>query len=150
VTKNVSRGRLANLKSPGTPKRGVMVSNELVLIGLLVLNTLLYIPLVLSAVRRRRRKVSASNLADAFDGLELALKEAVPDLPAGFTWEEAVARLRSSGVQTAGMEDALRRYEEYRYGGLPLPDLDFREVVKLANMLGGITGPRNGGTRVGR
>lgn len=126
-----------------------MVSNELVLVALLALNVLLYIPLVLSAVRRRRQKVNASNLADAFSGLELALKEAVPDLPAGFTWEEAVARLRSTGVQTKGMEDALRSYEEYRYGGLPLPDLDFREVVKLANMLGGITGGRSGGASVG-
>jgi len=127
-----------------------MVSNELVLVALLVLNVLLYIPLVMSAVRRRRQKVNASNLADAFSGLELALKEAVPDLPAGFTWEEAVARLRTSGVQTAGMEDALRRYEEYRYGGLPLPDLDFREVVRLANMLGGVSGNRSGGASVGR
>jgi len=126
-----------------------MVSNQLVLVALLVLNILLYVPLVFAAVRRRRQKVNASNLADAFTGLELALKEAVPDLPAGFTWEEAVARLRSSGVQTKGMEDALKGYEEYRYGGLPLPDLDFREVVKLANMLGGIAGGRSGGASVG-
>jgi hypothetical protein len=127
-----------------------MVSNELVLVALLAVNVLLYIPLVLSAVRRRRQKVNASNLVDAFGGLELALKQAVPGLPAGFTWEEAVARLRSSGVQTAGMEDALRKYEEYRYGGLPLPDLDFREVVKLANMLGGVSAGRSGGASVGR
>jgi len=127
-----------------------MVSNELVLVALLALNVLLYIPLVLSAVRRRRQKVNASNLADAFSGLELALKEAVPDLPAGFTWEEAVARLRSSGVQTTGMEDALRSYEGYRYGGLPLPDLDFKEVVKLANSLGGVSAGRSGGASVGR
>ena len=126
-----------------------MVSNELVLVALLVLNTLLYVPLIFAAVRRRRQKVNASDLADAFSGLELALKEAVPDLPVGFTWEEAVARLRSSGVQTKGMEDALRSYEEYRYGGLPLPDLDFREVVRLANMLGGISGGRSGGVSVG-
>jgi hypothetical protein len=126
-----------------------MVSNELVLVALLVLNTLLYVPLIFAAVRRRRQKVNASDLADAFSGLELALKEAVPDLPVGFTWEEAVARLRSSGVQTKGMEDALRSYEEYRYGGLPLPDLDFREVVRLANMLGGISGGRSGGASVG-
>jgi len=126
-----------------------MVSDELVLVALLVLNILLYVPLVYAAMRRRRQRVNASNLADAFSGLELALKEAVPDLPSGFTWEEAVARLKSSGVQTKGMEEALRSYEEYRYGGLPLPDLDFREVVKLANMLGGISGGRSGGVTVG-
>jgi Domain of unknown function (DUF4129) len=124
-----------------------MVSNQIILGALLALNIALYSPLVVAALRRRRRKVTASNLADAFNGLELALKEAVPDLPAGFTWEEAVARLRASGVRTEEMEGALRSYEEYRYGGLPLPDLDFREVVKVANMIGGIT---TGRANVGR
>jgi hypothetical protein len=117
----------------------MVISNQIILGGLLILNIVLYIPLILVALRRRRHRVAASNLADAFNGLELALKEAVPDLPAGFTWEEAIARLRSSGVWTEEMEDALKGYEEYRYGGLPLPDLDFREVVRVANMLGGTT-----------
>lgn len=116
-----------------------MVSNQIILGALLALNFVLYIPLVLAALRRRKRKVTASNLADAFSGLELALKHAVPDLPAGFTWEEAIDRLRLSGVRTDGMEGALRSYEEYRYGGLPLPELDFREVVRVANALGGMT-----------
>ncbi len=128
-----------------------MVSNQIILGALLVVNVILYIPLVFAVFRRRRHKVRASNLADAFNGLELALKEAVPDLPAGFTWEEAVARLNSSGVQTRGMEEALKSYEEYRYGGSPLPDLDFREVVKVANMLGGITAAaKGGGASIGR
>jgi len=126
-----------------------MVSNEEVLAGLLALNAALYVPLVIAALRRRRQKVNATNLADAFAGLEQALKEAVPGLPAGFTWEEAIARLRSSGVQTKGMEDILKRYEEYRYGGSPLPDLDFHEVVNLANRLGGVTGGSAGGASIG-
>ena len=114
------------------------------------MNIALYIPLVLSALRRRRHKVNASNLADAFSGLELALKEAVPDLPAGFTWEEAIARIKSTGVKTDGMDNALKGYEEYRYGGSPLPDMDFREVVRVANMLGGISTARSGGVSIGR
>lgn len=126
-----------------------MVSSQVVLGALLVLNVALYVPLILAAMGRRRRRVKATNLAEAFTGLELALKEAVPDLPSGFTWEEAVARLESSGVKTKGMETALKGYEEYRYGGSPLPDMDFREVVKVANALGGI---RNlgGGARIVR
>jgi hypothetical protein len=115
----------------------VSVSSELMIAALLALNVLLYVPLVLSPLGRRMRRVSATNLAEAFKGLEVALKQAVPDLPAGFTWGEAVARLRSAGVQTGGMENALKGYEDYRYGGTPLPDLDFHEVVKVANMLGG-------------
>jgi hypothetical protein len=114
-----------------------MVSNQIVLGALLALNVGLYIPLVLAALRRRRHKVAASNLAGAFNGLELALKEALPDLPEGFTWEEAIARLKSSGVRTEGIEGALKGYEGYRYGGLALPDIDFREVVNVANRLGG-------------
>jgi len=121
-----------------------MVSNQIILGALLALNVALYAPLVFTVFRRRKHKVKASNLADAFNGLELALKEAVPDLPAGFTWEEAIGRLRASGVQTKGMEEALKSYEEYRYGDLPLPDLDFREVVKVANMLGGTSTSRSG------
>jgi hypothetical protein len=119
-----------------------MVSSQIVLGALLALNIALYVPLVFSALRQRRHRVVASNLVDAFNGLELALMQALPDLPAGFTWEEAISRLRSSGVRTEGMEGALRGYEGYRYGGLPLPDLDFREVVRVANTLGGITSGR--------
>jgi hypothetical protein len=127
-----------------------MVTNQVILGALLAVNVVLYVPLVFAVVGRRRHRVNASNLADAFSGLEMALKQAVPDLPAGFTWEEAVARLSSSGIQTKGMEDALKGYEEYRYGGTPLPDLDFREVLKVANTLGGITIGKSGGASLGR
>ncbi|HUI01167.1 MAG TPA: hypothetical protein VLX56_06015 [Nitrososphaerales archaeon] len=113
-----------------------MVSSQLVLGALLALNVALFAPLVLAAMRARRR-TRASNLADAFDGLEKALRRAAPDLPAGFTWEEAVARLRASGVKTEGIEPALRGYEDYRYGGQPLPNLDYSEVLKVAERVGG-------------
>ncbi|HEV2389224.1 MAG TPA: hypothetical protein VGS04_00720 [Nitrososphaerales archaeon] len=122
-----------------------MVSNELVVAALLALNVVLYASLAFAALRLRRRKFSASSLSEAFKDLELALKEAVPDLPSGFTWEEAIARLRSSGVRTEPMEGALKSYEAYRFGGAPLPDVDYREVVKVANMIGGAPQRRRGG-----
>jgi hypothetical protein len=124
-----------------------MVSDQVILGGLLIINLALYFPLVWAVFKRRKHRVSASNLADAFNGLELALKDAVPDLPAGFTWEEAVARLRASGVQTKGIDQALNSYQAYRYGGLPLPDQDFLEVVRVANMLGGTTAAKGRGGR---
>lgn len=128
-----------------------MVSNELILGALLAVNVVLYASLGVAALGQRRRKVEPSNLKEAFNGLELALKEAVPDLPSGFTWEEALARLRSSGVKTQAMEGALASYEAYRYGGAPLADLDYREVVNVANMLGRTTpGKRGGGASLGR
>src|SRR6202161_4719210 len=103
------------------------ISSQIILGGLLILNIALYTPLVFATLRRRQHRVAATNLVEAFNGLELALKSAVPDLPAGFTWEEALTRLKSSGVKTEAMEDALKSYEAYRYGGAPLPDLDYRE-----------------------
>ena len=128
-----------------------MVSNELVLGALLALNVVLYASLGFAALRQRRRKVEPSNLMEAFNGLELALKESVPGLPSGFTWEEALARLKSSGVKTEAMEDALKGYEAYRYGGTPLPDLDYREVVNVTHKLGRTTpGKRGGGASIGR
>ncbi len=127
-----------------------MVSNEVIVGALLAVNIVLYIPLVWPTLNRRRHRVHASNLAEAFKGLDRALKQAVPDLGTGFTWEEAVARLRSSGVQTKGVEVALRSYEEYRYGGNPLPNSDYHDVVKVANMLGGISAGKSGGTNIGR
>ena len=116
----------------------IAVTGELI-VALLALDVVLYAALVMAILKRRTRRVSAKNLADAFKGLETALKQAAPDLPAGFTWGDAVARLKSAGLQTNGMENALKGYEDYRYGGTPLPDLDFHEVVKVANMLGGVS-----------
>ncbi len=121
------------------------VSGQLVtIVVLLALNVVLYVPLVSALLSRRTRRVNATNLAEAFNGLEAALQLAVPDLPAGFTWGEALARLNSAGVQTNGMENALKGYEEYRYGGTPLPDIDFHEVVTVANMLGGVDRRKRG------
>jgi hypothetical protein len=119
------------------PMVAIAVTGELI-VALVALDVVLYAALAFAILTHRMRMVSAKNLAEAFKGLETALKQAVPDLPSGFTWGEAVARLRSAGVQTDGMESALKGYEDYRYGGTPLPDLDFREVVKVANMLGGV------------
>jgi hypothetical protein len=127
-----------------------VVSGPLVIVVMLAVNVVLYVALVLTVQSGRGRRVNAENLADAFKGLEVALKRAVPDLPEGFTWGDAVARLRSAGIQTNGMEDALKGYEAYRYGGTPLPDVDFHEVVIVANILGGMnTGKKSGNSTLG-
>jgi hypothetical protein len=115
-----------------------VVSGPLVIVVMLVVNVVLYAALAFTVLSGRARRVNAENLAEAFKGLEAALKQAVPDLPDGFTWGDAVARLRSAGIQTSGMENALKGYEAYRYGGTPLPNVDYHEVVMIANILGGI------------
>ena len=128
-----------------------MVSSQLVMVFVLVaLDIILYLQLVRTLLSRRTRRLNAENLAEAFEGLEAALKQAVPDLPAGFTWGDALARLKSAGVQTDGMKNALKGYEDYRYGMTPLPNLDYREVVVVANMLGGINAGKRGKSSLGQ
>jgi hypothetical protein len=130
-----------------------VVSGPLVIVIMLAaVNVVLYVALVLTVQSGRARRVRAENLAEAFKGLEVALKQAVPDLPDGFTWGDAVARLRSAGIPTNGMENALKGYEEYRYGGTPLPtNVDFHEVVVVANFLGGMnTGKKGGNSTLGQ
>jgi hypothetical protein len=129
---------------------GIVVSGPLVIVAMLAVNVVLYVALVFTVLSGRARRVNAENLAEAFKGLEVALKQAVPDLPDGFTWGDAVARLRSAGIQTNGMENALKGYEEYRYGGTPLPDVDFHEVVMVANILGGINTGKSGNSTLGQ
>ena len=51
------------------------------IVALVALDVVLYVALAFAILRHRRRMVNASNLADAFNGLEKALKQAVPDLP---------------------------------------------------------------------
>jgi len=121
-----------------------MASSGAVLLGLWGANAALYALLLVNVYRGRKQKVVAGNLAEAFRTLESALKIGVPDLPAGFTWEEAVARLKVKEVDSKAIEDALKSYEAYRYGGLPLPDSDYKEIVRVANLLGGANnGVRN-------
>lgn len=128
-----------------------MLSGDLLLGALLALDLALFASLFYAILSRSRGLPDPTDLGQAFGSLELALVESMPDLPSGFTWEEAVARLRSSGVQTQSMEGALRSYEAYRYGGAPLPDTDYREVVRLARALGGAPrGRREGGAPLGR
>ena len=114
-----------------------MVSGELVLGGLLGANVLLYALLAFALFAPRKRRAEPKDLTEAFGYLEVTLKETEPDLPSGFTWEEAIHHMRSSGVQTEAVEGALQGYEAYRFGGGPLPDTDYRNLVVFSKRLGG-------------
>ncbi len=121
-----------------------MISSLLVMATLLVANSIVYSLLLLRVFRRRKRRVHASNLADAFRALERALKASLPDLPAGFTLEEALDRVEVRDYNRRDVEAALENYEAYRFGGLPLRKSDFSEVVRVANLLeGSKSGRRN-------
>ncbi len=136
-TKKISiGGQPKALKPPSGRRASFMPSSELILGALLAVNAALYGSLGYAVLGRRRRLPEPSNLSEAFGSLEVAVRGAVPGLQPGFTWEEAVARLRSLGVDTGGVEGALGGYEAYRYGGAPLPATDFREVARVAKKLG--------------
>ncbi len=114
-----------------------MTSGPLILVGLLVTNAIIYSLISLKVLRRRRPKVRVSNLAEAFRALENALKKAVPDLPPGLTWEEALDRVGVEDYNRHDVESALEKYEAYRFGGVPVGESDYSEVVRVANLLGG-------------
>jgi hypothetical protein len=122
-----------------------MVSSLLIVAGLLVTNAVVYSLLSFRVFRRMRRQVHASNLADAFHALETALKASLPDLPPGFTWEEALDRVKVRNYNRRDIEAALENYEAYRFGGVPFDgESDFSEVERVANILGGSkSGRRN-------
>src|SRR5215470_8495458 len=103
------------------------------------LNAVVYGLLVFLLVRRRYfSKPEISNTVEAFQLLELALKDRFPELPEGFTWRDAMSRLKPMNldVDWGRLEIALNDYESYRYGGSGLGSTDPREVLRLADRLG--------------
>lgn len=112
--------------------------DQTLLYGLLFTNAALYALLIAGILRKATRKPEVSNLAEAFLLLESALKDKFPELPIGFTWGEAMSRIKVTNpeVNWSSVEVLLDGYEAYRYGGLELSVSDPREVLRLAFALG--------------
>lgn len=84
----------------------------------------------------------------AFQILDHSIERFVPDMPAGYTWAEAVERLKGSGVKLdwGKFESSLAEYEAYRYGGHTMPTGGGDEAVILSMKIRGrIIGYRNKG-----
>ena len=98
--------------------------------------------------QRRARPPAVSNPLEAFQILDRSIEKFVPNLPVGFTWGEAVERLKRSGVKLdwGRFETSLGEYEAFRYGGHQMTNGVEPEVVRLATMLRrNIVGYRNKG-----
>ena len=98
--------------------------------------------------QRRARPPAVSNPLEAFQILDRSIEKFVPNLPVGFTWGEAVERLKRSGVKLdwGRFETSLDEYEAFRYGGHQMTNGVEPEVVRLATTLRrNIVGYRNKG-----
>ncbi|MDA4120342.1 MAG: hypothetical protein OK404_02510 [Thaumarchaeota archaeon] len=105
--------------------------------ALLGLNALIYGGLAYQLLYRRRRPVKAQTVTDAFAALGAALKASIPGLPSGFTWREGVQRAKSAGVHADWQRvwAALGAYEGFRYGEVRNEELDYAEILHLAEAL---------------
>jgi hypothetical protein len=97
---------------------------------------------------RRLRPPVINDIRTAFQVLDRSIERFVPEMPTGYTWSEAVERLKSSGVKIdwARMESSLAEYEAFRYGGRSMPKNGKEEVVRLSMKIRGrIVGYRSKG-----
>ncbi len=111
---------------------------ELMMYGLVATNAVIYAILVLGYVKRRIVRIpKTAQVSAAFEMLEEALTRSFPDLPAGFTWEEGIARAKNLKlpIEWTEVDGTLRKYEAYRYGTASSLTGDAREVLKLAYSL---------------
>ena len=78
-----------------------------------------------------------NDVGDAFSFLNRTIEKYVPDLPAGYTWGEAMERLKGFGVQVnwQKVESTLSGYEAFRYGGREMPQGTGDEVVLLSTQI---------------
>ena len=95
---------------------------------------------------RRARPPIIKDLRDAFQILDRTIERFVPDLPVGFTWGEAMERLKGSGIEAdwPKMESSLAEYEAFRYGGRQVPSGRGEEAVRVSTQIRrGIVGRRH-------
>ena len=74
------------------------------------------------------------DVSDAFQVLNHTIERFVPGIPVGFTWEEAIDRLKGYGVDVnwSKMESTLAEYEAFRYGGREMPKGTGEEAILLS------------------
>ena len=74
------------------------------------------------------------DVGEAFQILDRTIERFVPGLPIGFTWGEAMERLKGYGVEVdwPKMETTLAGYEAFRYGGREMPQGTGQEAILLS------------------
>lgn len=89
------------------------------------------IGLFLTEIRRPPR---VADSREAFQLLERSIKSNIIDMPEGYSWGEAVKRMKKSGVSAdwQGIEKSLADYQASRFGGKRATEENWNEVVRLA------------------
>lgn len=85
----------------------------------------------------RIRPPSTPDLPSAFLMLEHSIEKYPAGVPTGYTWGEAFAQLKRSGVKAdwESVERRLAEYEAFRFGGREAPKEGQKEIVSLAMKL---------------
>jgi hypothetical protein len=92
------------------------------------------------AASNRLRPAQVPDMAAAFGLLERAIQKYMPDLPPGYTWHEAIERLRGARIDANwdAIESAVGAYEASRYGGRGPPSEGKEDVVSLVLKIRGL------------
>ena len=116
-----------------------MPSSDFVLLYLLLgLNIAVYIVLAIGIIRNRRNRLPKNpTVEDAFKYLEISLNRAFPNLPAGYTWNEVINKLKSLNLELDWfeIESTFKKYEDYRYGGIQYKNANVDAILRLASSL---------------
>ena len=102
------------------------------------LNIAVYAMLVIGIMRNRKTTLPKNpTVEDAFRFLEIALDSAFPNLPAGFTWNEIISKLKflSLDLDWYEIEMTVKKYEDYRYGGIQYKNANVEAILRLAYSL---------------
>lgn len=110
---------------------------EFALIAVIIME---YAMIGVSLLRGRTIIADDASMEQAFAILEASLKRFYPELPDGFTWREALSKIQSSSTRTQNLdwyeiEDTLKRYEAFRYGGINYENPNVRSVIRLVRRL---------------
>jgi hypothetical protein len=101
---------------------------------------------------RRLKPPVVRDTGDAYLVLNRTIERFVPDLPAGFTWGDAVEHLKGYGMKVdwPKMESSLAEYEAFRYGGRAMPLGGGDEALRLSTQIRrSVVGYRNKGKGTG-
>lgn len=101
---------------------------------------------------RRLRPPVVRDVREAYQVLDRTIERFVPDLPPGFTWGDALERLKGYEIKVdwRRMESSLAEYEAFRYGGQDMPPGGGEEAVSLSTQIRRrIVGYRNKGKSTG-